>query len=244
MAWIAPVIAGASAVYNAYSQNKRNKQQIDLSNTAVERRMQDMRNAGINPSLAFMNASGGAQTPNLESVEFNPDVSTEVQNAYSAASTRSLQRLQMANLSEQNSLLAAQTNGAEAASRKANAEAQEIEARIPYSAADSQNRSLLLDHELQRIAAEISSASSRADIDWNEREFQRLTFDQRLEISKLQKEYQQLVNRAAALGIPQKEIDAEFAKQHGMDQKKLELLRMGAETVSEFIPNPSKLFKR
>lgn len=46
-----------------------------MSNTSIGRRMQDLRNAGLNPLLATENASSGASTPSgatAETFKFNP----------------------------------------------------------------------------------------------------------------------------------------------------------------------------
>ena len=92
---------------SAKHEAERNRQfQEDMSNTSISRRMQDLRNSGLNPLLAVENASSGASTPSGSQAQiqhFSPEL-------ISVLSTAKLQKQQ--------------GEVAKAEERKINAEAQ------------------------------------------------------------------------------------------------------------------------
>ncbi len=71
--------------HSAKKEASRNRDfQEYMSNTAISRRMQDLRNAGLNPLLAVDNASAGASTPSGSQAQlqsFDPSWITALSNA-------------------------------------------------------------------------------------------------------------------------------------------------------------------
>lgn len=71
MGFLGGIVSGVAGLAGNILSNKANKKeaqvnrdwQEDMSNTAIVRRMQDLKNAGLNPLLAVSNASSGATTP-------------------------------------------------------------------------------------------------------------------------------------------------------------------------------------
>ena len=104
---IASTILGNNSAKHEAEKNRRFQE--EMSNTSISRRMQDLRNSGLNPLLAVENASSGASTPAGSQAQL-----TKVDPSWITA-------LSSAKLQKQ------QGEVAKAEERKVNAEAQSIE---------------------------------------------------------------------------------------------------------------------
>lgn len=79
---IASTILGNNSAKNEAEKNREWQEQ--MSNTSISRRMQDLRNAGLNPLLAVDKASSGASTPagsQAQIERFNPAWLTALSSA-------------------------------------------------------------------------------------------------------------------------------------------------------------------
>lgn len=123
-------LAREQMAFQEKSQGRQEVYQERLSNTAYQRAMQDMREAGINPILAYN--QGGASTPTGAGAS---GASTTVSNALGkgVASALDFKRTlaELRNIQEQNALLKAQT-------KKTIAEAAITETREPAARLDAQ----------------------------------------------------------------------------------------------------------
>lgn len=142
---IASTILGNNSAKHEAENNRQWQEQ--MSNTSVSRRMQDLRNSGLNPLLAVENASAGASTPSGSQAQL-----TKVDPSWITA-------LSSAKLQKQ------QGDVAKAEERKVNAEAQAQEQENNLFESKAKMLELQIQREQQgilndKLMAEISKTEN------------------------------------------------------------------------------------
>lgn len=206
MAWVGPALSAVGSVagglIGSFGQSGANRTNLRIwreqrdwqermSNTEIQRRTEDMRLAGINPMLSVM-GMGSASSPNV--------APARVENEKEALGEGVSRGVQSAMQAYQLKLVDAQVSKEEANARLANANAAMVEADIPWSAGNAQQRAEKLRSEALKMTHEAGTAHVQ----------QLLKNQEYHELMPLILRYKRIVNELEELQIPERKALAEF----------------------------------
>lgn len=196
-----PVIGMAADAWSQHSANKTNIKlareqmafQERMSSTEVQRRVQDMLDAGINPMLA---AQSGASSPGGASAQVDPIT----RNSASSALAIQQQRAALENMHAQTRLLKEQElstketriNNIPATTEQLIAQRQELDARV------------------QKIAQEYKNLQQEYDLSAAKLRNQELSNRQLEAMAPLLQKAQEIANVLDQLKIPESQVTAEW----------------------------------
>lgn len=168
-----------------------------MSSTEVQRRVNDLQNAGLNPMLAY---SGAASSPNTSAATVEPEDSHTLQNlmAVNSARANSLQREQ---IQAQTALINNQARGVAI-------DNQAKEATLPFSASNAKMSNEKLNYEMNETRQRVLRLIQEADLTKEAIRSGKLSNDQKEKINSIEVEIQKLEQRARELGIPEKQWEA------------------------------------
>lgn len=180
---------------NVRLNRENNEFQERLSNSAVSRSVQDMKNAGINPMLAAINPSS---TPSGSVAR----VDNEAEGVAGGVSSAAAAAQQGALANAQLKAIQATTSASQAQADKTQAETAEIRARLPFSGVTAEQNYANLQTQGVKLGKEIQEIMNR-------------TQKGQVDLEQLQPlliQYQRILNQAEAAGIPAKEAEAAIYK--------------------------------
>lgn len=203
---------------SARSVEKQMKFQEEMSNTSYERRMEDLRRAGLNPMLAI--SQGGASTPSGASYVSQNTGAAAVEGGTKAFNAVTSAQVAKANIA--NTQASTENLRQEGRVKKIDADIKEYYA--PWAAHVAETQIAQLDANL---------ANTLRDIELKAKDIERRGQDIRQAdvMNPLLEMYQKYVNEAQRLGMNERQADAEFwktlpeAKYGGIGKTLLEFLR-------------------
>lgn len=218
MDFVGALVGGAIDAYSQHSANKTNIKlareqmafQERMSSSEMQRRVADLKAAGLNPMLAGLNQQGASSAQGATT-----RVEPITRNTASTALAVQMQRAQLENMDAQTRLLRSQDQNV-----------REDTVLKGATASRTVHEIQRVEHEVLKLAQEVKTAATQVDISEQDLRTRKLSNEQLEKLQPLIERIHKADAKAKELGLSQAEVDAKFAKELGEESKYIQLIRL------------------